>query len=134
MEIVGIDEEKIKQISVFKKEDDWVTQFRLDSFQKFKALKMPNFGPETKIDFNKIIYYKNNDNIIHKDWMEVNKEIKEEMDSLGVIESEKHLDGIGVQYESEVIYHNMLKEIAEKKVIFTSIEDAMKRFPQLIKK
>ncbi len=134
MEIVGIDEEKVRQISAFKEEEDWVTKFRLESFQKFKALEMPTFGPKTKIDFNKIIYYKNNDKTIHKDWMEVNKEIKEELDGLGVIESEKHLDGIGVQYESEVIYHNMLKEIEEKHVIFTSIEDAMKKYPELVQK
>lgn len=134
MEIVGIDEEKVKQISALKEEEEWVRDFRLKSFQNFKNLEMPKFGPQTEIDFNKIIYYKNNDNKIHKDWMEVNKEIKEELDGLGVIESEKHLDGIGVQYESEVIYHNMLKEIEEKKVIFTSIEDAMKKYPELVKK
>lgn len=134
MEIVGIDEEKVKQISEFKEEDRWVKDFRLDSFKKFKNLDMPKFGPKTKIDFSKIIYYKNNDKTIHKDWMEVNKEIKDELDSLGVMESEKHLDGIGVQYESEVIYHNMLKEIEEKHVIFTSIEDAMKKYPELVKK
>lgn len=134
MEIVGIDEEKVKQISALKEEEDWVKDFRLKSFQNFKNLEMPKFGPQTEIDFNKIIYYKNKDNKIHKDWMEVNKEIKEELDGLGVIESEKHLDGIGVQYESEVIYHNMLKEIEEKKVIFTSIEDAMKKYPELVKK
>lgn len=134
MEIVGIDEEKVKQISILKKEENWVTKFRLESFQKFNELEMPKFGPKTKIDFNKIIYYKNNDNKMHKDWMEVNKDIKDELDGLGVLESEKHLDGMGVQYESEVIYHNMLKEIEDKHVIFTSIEDAMKKYPQLVKK
>lgn len=134
MEIVGIDEEKVKQISILKQEEDWVSRFRLESFQKFNELEMPKFGPKTKIDFNKIIYYKNNDNKMHKDWMEVNKDIKDELDGLGVLESEKHLDGMGVQYESEVIYHNMLKEIEDKHVIFTSIEEAMKKYPQLVKK
>lgn len=134
MEIVGIDQEKVKTISDFKQEDRWVLDFRLNSFKRFQELDMPSFGPKTKIDFNKIIYYKNNDNKIHKDWLEVNKDIKNELDGLGVLESEKHLDGIGVQYESEVIYHNMLKEIEEKHVIFTSIEDAMKKYPELVKK
>ncbi len=134
MEIVGIDQEKVKTISDFKQEDRWVLDFRLNSFKRFQELEMPSFGPKTKIDFNKIIYYKNNDNKIHKDWLEVNKDIKNELDGLGVLESEKHLDGIGVQYESEVIYHNMLKEIEEKHVIFTSIEDAMKKYPELVKK
>lgn len=134
MEIVGIDQEKVKTISDFKQEDRWVLDFRLNSFKRFQELDMPSFGPKTKIDFDKIIYYKNNDNKIHKDWLEVNKDIKNELDGLGVLESEKHLDGIGVQYESEVIYHNMLKEIEEKHVIFTSIEDAMKKYPELVKK
>ena len=134
MEIVGIDQEKVKTISDFKQEDRWVLDFRLNSFKRFQELDMPSFGPKTKIDFNKIIYYKNNDNKIYKDWLEVNKDIKNELDGLGVLESEKHLDGIGVQYESEVIYHNMLKEIEEKHVIFTSIEDAMKKYPELVKK
>ena len=58
----------------------------------------------------------------------------DELDDLGVLESEKHLGGMGVQYESEVIYHNMLEEIEKKKVIFTSIEEAMKKYPELIKK
>ena len=134
MEIVGIDQEKVNTKSDFKQADRWVLDFRLNSFKRFQELDMPSFGPKTKIDFNKIIYYKNNDNKIYKDWLEVNKDIKNELDGLGVLESEKHLDGIGVQYESEVIYHNMLKEIEEKHVIFTSIEDAMKKYPELVKK
>ena len=134
MEIVGIDKNKIKQISDYKEEDAWVRDFRLSSYDNFKKIPMPSFGPNPKIDFDKIIYYKGNDKKVHKDWLEVNKDIKEELDSLGVIESEQHLDGIGVQYESEVIYHNMLKEIEEKNVIFTSIEDAMKKYPELVKK
>lgn len=53
---------------------------------------------------------------------------------MGVINSEKYMDGIGVQYESEMIYHNMLKELEEKHVIFTSIDDAIKKYPDLVKK
>lgn len=132
MEIVGIDEEKIKKISKAKNEADDILEFRLKSFDNFKNMPLPSFGPKTNIDFNKIIYYKTNEDKMKKSWMEVNKDIKDELDSLGVLESEKHLDGMGVQYESEVIYHNMLKEIEEKHVIFTSIEDAMKKYPDLV--
>ena len=62
------------------------------------------------------------------------KPVVDELDSLGVLESEKHLGGMGVQYESEVIYHSMLEELQKKKVIFTSIEMAMKEYPELVKK
>jgi len=136
MEIVGIDEEKIKTISQKKKEANWILKYRLDSYKKFKDLEMPSFGPETNIDFSKVIYYKSSeeDEQIQSDWNSVLKPVVNELDSLGVLESEQHMGGMGVQYESEVIYHSMIKELEEKKVIFTSIEVAMREYPDLVKK
>ena len=136
MEIIGINEEKIRTISDKKNEDDWVLNYRLDSYRKFTNLDMPSFGPEIDLDFNKIIYYKSNeiDDRIASDWNNVLKPVVNELDSLGVLESEIHMGGMGVQYESEVIYHSMLKELEEKKVVFTSIEMAMKNYPELVKK
>lgn len=136
MEIVGLSEEKIKKISSIKKEEEWIKNYRLDSYRKFEKSKMPSFGPEIDLDFSKIIYYKNNekDEKIQSDWNNVLKPIVDELDSVGVRESEIHMGGMGVQYESEVIYHSMLKEIEEKKVIFTSIENAMREYPELVKK
>lgn len=135
MEYVGLNEENIRKISQIKKEEPWVLQYRMDSFALFQRLNMPNFGPTYDIDFDKIIYYKqNSDGEIKNNWDKVACNIKNEMCQLGVIESEKHLDGIGVQYESEVIYHNMIDELEKKKVIFTSIEDAMKKYPELVRK
>ena len=95
-----------------------------------------DFGPEIDLDFEKIIYYKNNfqDDLIKNDWNNVLKPIVDDLDSVGVREAETHMGGMGVQYESEVIYHSMLKEIEDKKVIFTSIEDAMRKYPDLVKK
>ena len=129
MEIKGIDKEKVELISNIKKEDSWVKKFRLDSYEKFEKLGMPEFGPEIDLDFSSIIYYKANeqDEAIKSDWNNVLKPVVDELDSLGVLESEKHLGGMGVQYESEVIYHSMLEELEKKKVIFTSIEMAMKK-------
>lgn len=135
MEYVGLTEENIRKISEIKKEEPWILQYRMDSFDLFKKLNMPDFGPTYDIDFNKIIYYKQgNDDKIKNNWEHVDGSIKDELDSLGVLESEKHLDGIGVQYESEVIYHNMIEELEKKNVIFTSIEDAMKKYPELVRK
>ena len=59
MEVVGLDLKKIKAISSIKKEDDWVRDYRIDSYKKFKKIGMPNFGPKIDLDFSKIIYYKN---------------------------------------------------------------------------
>mgnify|MGYP004456968657 FL=1 len=136
MEIKGIDREKVETISNIKKEDSWIRDFRLDSYNKFNNLKMPEFGPKVDLDFSSIIYYKSNvqDEAIKSDWNNVLKPVVDELDSLGVLESEKHLGGMGVQYESEVIYHSMLEELEKKKVIFTSIEIAMKKYPDLVKK
>ena len=136
MEIIGINEENVKAISDKKNEDDWVLKYRLDSYKKFEKLDMPSFGPEIDFDFDKIIYYKSNetDDMIASDWNNVLKPVVNELDSLGVLESEIHMGGMGVQYESEVIYHSMLKELEEKKVVFTSIEMAMKNYPDLVKK
>ena len=134
MEIVGLSNEKIERISAIKGEDKKVLDFRLDGYNSFLRQSLPEFGPHIDLDFDKIIYYKSNeaDKKIENDWNNVLKPVKEELDDLGVIESEKHLGGMGVQYESEVIYHNMLEELDKKKVIFTSIEDAMKRYPEIV--
>lgn len=134
MEIVGLSNEKIERISAIKGEDKKVLDFRLDGYNSFLHQSLPEFGPHIDLDFDKIIYYKSNeaDKKIENDWNNVLKPVKEELDDLGVIESEKHLGGMGVQYESEVIYHNMLEELDKKKVIFTSIEDAMKRYPEIV--
>lgn len=134
MEIVGINEEKITEISKTKREDSWVLDYRLQSYDHFHHLDMPSFGPGVDLDFEKIIYYKIKESQMRNDWNEIACTIKDELSSLGVLESEKHLDGMGVQYESEVIYHNMLEELKEKNIIFTSIEDAMKNYPDLVKK
>lgn len=134
MEIVGLSEEKVKKISAIKGEEEKVLDFRLDGYNSFLRQSLPEFGPHIDLDFDKIIYYKSNeaDKKIENDWNNVLKPVKDELDDLGVIESEKHLGGMGVQYESEVIYHNMLEELDKKKVIFTSIEDAMKRYPEIV--
>ena len=136
MEIVGLSRDKIKSISKIKEESDYFRKYRLDSYEKFLNLPMPKFGPKIDIDFEKIIYYKNSlqDRKLVNNWNEVLRPIRDELDSVGVLESETHMGGVGVQYESEVIYHNMLKEIEDKKVIFTSIENAIDKYPELVKK
>lgn len=136
MEIVGLSEEKVKKISEIKNESDWVLDYRLKGYKSFVEQKMPLFGPEINLNFDNVIYYKNNeaDKKLENNWNNILKPVVDELDSVGVLESEKHFGGMGVQYESEVIYHNMIEELEKKKVIFTSIEDAIKRYPDLVKK
>lgn len=136
MEIVGLSEEKVKKISEIKNEDSWVLDYRLKGYKSFVEQGMPKFGPEINLNFDDVIYYKNNeaDKKLENNWNNILKPVVDELDSVGVLESEKHFGGMGVQYESEVIYHNMIEELEKKNVIFTSIEDAIKRYPDLVKK
>jgi len=127
MEIKGLSKENIVSISNHKGEDSWVKDYRLEAYKQFENMsdKLP-FGPDFKLDFNKITYYKSQDDTLRNDWNQVLKPVKEELENLGVLESEQHMGGMGVQYESEVIYHKMLDELESKHIIFTSIEDALK--------
>lgn len=136
MEIVGLSEEKVKKISEIKHENDWVLDYRLKGYKSFVEQKMPLFGPEINLNFDDVIYYKNNeaDKKLENNWNNILKPVVDELDSVGVLESEKHFGGMGVQYESEVIYHNMIEDLEKKNVIFTSIEDAIKKYPDLVKK
>ena len=135
MEIKGLTKENILKISEHKKEADWVKNYRLKSYEYFEKMnKDLPFGPKFKLNFDDIIYYKSATDELTDDWSKVMKPIKSELDKLGVLESEQYMAGMGVQYESEVIYHNMLKELTDKKVIFTSIDNAIKEHPDLVKK
>ena len=136
MEIVGISKENVEKISEIKKEEDWIKSFRLKAYESFKNQSNPKFGPTIDLNYDDIIYYKSNeaDKKIESDWNNVLNPVVDELDGLGVLESEKHLGGMGVQYESEVIYHNMLEELEKKHVIFTSIEQAMREHKDIVEK
>ncbi len=132
---LGLDENKIIEISKNKKEPKWMTDFRLNSYKTFKETANPNFGPELKLDFDLINYYKKVTDKVENNWDKVACPIKETFDEVGLISAEKkYLDGIGAQYESEVVYHSMIKELEEKGVIFCSTDDALKNHPDIFKK
>ena len=136
MEIVGLSEASVRKISAIKGEESWVLDYRLNGYKSFVSQDMPKFGPEINLNFDDVIYYKSNDadKRLENNWNNILKPVVDELDSVGVLESEKHFGGMGVQYESEVIYHNMIDELEKKHVIFTSIENAIKRYPDLVKK
>ena len=126
--------EKVKEISKIKKEPKWMLDFRLNSYKKFIELGNPNFGPELKIDFSDITYYKRIDDKVHSNWQDVPSEARNTFCKIGLPDAEKkYLAGIGAQFESEVIYHNMLKELVDKNVIFCDIDTALKEYPEIFK-
>lgn len=138
MEVIfdkGLSEEKVREISKIKGEEKWMSDFRLQAYKEFIKKELPNFGPKIDINFDNITYYKRVDNKIHNSWDNVDKDVTKTFDELGVIDQEKtYLDGLGVQFESEAIYHNMIKELEEKNVIFLDTDTALKKHPELFKK
>ncbi len=130
----SLNEEKVREISTIKKEPNWMIDFRLKSYQKFMELENPKFGPTLNIDFDIINYYKRISDQVENDWNKVNKDVKKTFDKIGLIESEKkYLDGVGAQFESEVVYHNMIQELVEKNVIFCDTDTALKKYPDLFR-
>ena len=131
----GLDEKKVREISIIKKEPDWMLKYRLDSYKKFNSIKMPKWGPKINLDFNNITYYKKVFDDVENNWDNVDKNVKKTFTDIGLRKAEEdYLSGMHVQYESESLYHNMLKELTDKKVIFLDTDTALKMYPDLFKK
>jgi len=132
----GLDAEVVKDISRIKGEPDWMLDFRLRSLAAFESKPMPNWGgPALKdIQFDNIFYYIKPTEEQADSWDELPPEIKNTYDRLGIPEAEKkYLAGVGAQYESEVIYHNLAKDLAEKGVIFLDTDSALREHPDLFR-
>jgi len=134
MEIRGLSSKNIEKISKIKKESADILEFRKKSYEAFLNLPMPEFGPHFEIDFDSVIYYRTSDDRMTSDWNDIHQNVRQEFTDLGVVDSEQYMDGIGVQYESEVIYHNMIEELKDKHVIFTSIENALRNYPEIVER
>ena len=125
----------ITNISSIKEEPTWMLDLRMESYNYFIKAKEPNFGPKIEIDYDSINYYKQREEKLTNDWNDISCDVRNVFDDLGVIKAEKkYLDGMGAQYDSEVIYHNMIKELSDKNVIFLDTDSALKQYPELLKK
>ncbi len=132
----GLSEAVVHAISDQKYEPDWMRAFRLRSLQAFLAKEMPNWGADlSDIDFNEFYYYaKPSDEQTHT-WDDVPDEIKRTFDRLGIPEAErKFLAGVGAQYDSEMVYHNIQESVAKQGVVFSDPESAVREHPELVKK
>jgi Fe-S cluster assembly protein SufB len=134
----GLTEDIVREISRIKDEPEWMTEFRLEAYRTFEAKPMPSWG-NTKllndIDFADITYYVRPGEEEKKDWDDVPPEIKETFDRLGVPEAEKKfLAGVTAQYESEVVYHSVQEELEKQGVEFMSMDDGLRRHPELVRK
>lgn len=132
----GLTEEVVREISRLKNEPEWMLEFRLNSYKAFKEMAMPSFGPDLSfLDFDSYTYFIRPSQKVEKDWDKVPETIKNTFQKLGIPEAEqKFLSGVTTQYESEAVYHNMLKEVEDKGVIFLSTDQALKVCPDIMRK
>ncbi len=131
----GLDEEVVRQISAMKGEPEWMLQFRLRALKHFQKRPTPQWGADlSDLDLDDIFYYVKPTEMEGRTWDEVPEAIKNTFDKLGIPEAEqKYLSGVGAQYESEMIYHNVQESLKEQGVIFVSIEDGLRQHPKLFK-
>ncbi|SFH65228.1 Fe-S cluster assembly protein SufB [Pisciglobus halotolerans] len=131
----GISEDIIKEISAYKKEPQWMLDYRLKAYQHFEQRPMPEWGANlSEINFDEITYYRQSSGKPERSWDEVPEKIKETFERIGIPEAErKYLAGAGAQYESEVVYHNMKKEYEKLGIVFMDTDTALKDYPELFK-
>ncbi|NLK12133.1 MAG: Fe-S cluster assembly protein SufB [Candidatus Phytoplasma sp.] len=132
----GINQEIVKQISQIKKEDDWMMQYRLDSYKKFTEIPNPNWGPDLSfINFDDFTYYIKPSDKPETNWDEVPEKIKQTFERLGIPQAERnYLSGVSTQFESEVVYHSTQKELDDLGVIYVDTDTALREYPELFKK
>ena len=131
----GLSEEVVRTISKAKKEPEWMLDIRLKAYHSFVEQENPNWGPDlSHINFDDYIYYIKPSDKEEHNWDEVPETIRNTFNKLGIPEAEqKYLAGVSTQYESEVVYHNMLEEVQENGVIFLDTDTAVKTCPDLVK-
>ncbi|MEE8443362.1 MAG: Fe-S cluster assembly protein SufB [Dehalococcoidia bacterium] len=131
----GLDRKVVQELSGMKGEPDWMRDFRLRSLDVFWKKPMPEWGGYLgDLDFDDIFYYVKPSERSEKSWDDVPEYIKNTFDKLGIPEAErKHLAGVGAQYESEMVYHSIRKDLAKKGVIFLGMDQAIVEYPDLVK-
>ena len=133
----GLSEEVVREISAFKEEPEWMLNSRLKALQVYKSKPMPTWGgnlSELDAVLDEIYFYVRPQDRMEHSWEDVPEEIKDTFEKLGIPEAErKVLAGVGAQYESEMVYHSLREEWEKQGVIFDSIEDGLKKHPDLFR-
>jgi len=132
---VGLNEKVVREISASKNEPEWMLEFRLKALKQFESMPQPTWGLDlSNINFDDYTYFIKTSNATESEWDKVPEAIKETFEKIGIPEAErKYLAGASTQFESEVVYHNNLKELDEQGVIFTDTDTGLKKYPELFK-
>jgi Fe-S cluster assembly protein SufB len=131
----GLSREIVESISEYKDEPQWMRDFRLKALEHFEARPTPTWGGNLgQIDFDDIHYFVRASEKNSRDWDEVPDDIKNTFDRLGIPEAErKFLAGVGAQYESEVVYHQVNEKLEAQGVIFTDMDTALREHEDLVR-
>ena len=131
----GLDEAVVREISAHKSEPEWMTEFRVKSYQHFLKRPLPQWGADLRtIDFDNIYYYLKPVEQQAKTWDDLPPGMRETWDKLGIPEAEKkYLAGVGAQYESEVVYHNLQEDLAKQGVIFLDMDSGLREHEELVR-
>jgi len=132
----GLSRGTVEEISKIKNEPEWMLNFRLRSYDIFMKKPMPVWGGDlSKINFQNIFYYTRASEKQSKSWDDVPESVRKTFDKLGIPEAEKKfLAGVGAQYESETVYHNLREDLSKQGVIFCDTDTAVKEHPDLLRK
>lgn len=125
----GLTPQIIEKLSREKEDPAWMQQFRLQSLQIYQEMPVPNWGPSLEgLDIDHIATYVRPNTNMKNDWKNVPQDIKDTFERLGIPQAErKSLAGVGAQYDSELVYHNVRQEVAAEGVVYLDMESAMKR-------
>ena len=131
----GVSREVVEEISRIKHEPQWMTDLRLKAFRHFEARPMPTWGGDmSQIDFQDIFYYVTATDKAVSSWDDVPDYIRRTYDRLGIPEAEKkYLAGVGGQYDSEVVYHNIRADLEKLGVIFLGTDEALQKYPEIFR-
>jgi Fe-S cluster assembly protein SufB len=131
----GLSREVVESISDYKDEPQWMRDFRLKALEHFEQRPTPQWGGDLdQIDFEDIHYFVRASDTNSRDWSEVPEDIKNTFDRLGIPEAErKFLSGVGAQYESEVVYHQVNEKLEAQGVIFTDMDTALREHEDLVR-
>ena len=131
----GLSEKLIRDLSYEKGEPDWVLDIRLKALKLFYELKDPDWGPDISyLDINNIATYVKPIDHEKRKWEDVPEDVRDIFDKLGIPESEKaSLSGSGAQFDSEIVYHNLEEDLKKLGVIYTSFDEGIRKYPDLVK-
>jgi len=131
----GLSEEVVRQISAHKEEPEWMLEFRLRALEIYYSKPMPDWGGNLDtLNLDEIYFYLKPQDQMERSWDDVPENIKETFERLGIPEAErKILAGVGAQFESEMVYHSLKEEWEEQGIIFESIEDGLRKYPEIFR-